>query len=185
MQDPEVNSVDFDASDLDNITLTTDVRIVRNSECCGDECKEYTFNTDGEVSDEIVDKMRELRAADADVEFEANEGGCDSIEEGGGRYAKSYYGYSLEVEIGYNKPTAGRTTEQQAEFAKLIAALERIMAANNERRDFSANAPRAIEPDADRVRRIVLSNIGRPEFVSLGTVTVDDKVAASGMDELN
>jgi hypothetical protein len=178
MQDPEVNSVDFDASDLENITLSVDVRILRNSECCGDEIKEYTFNQDADLDDELVEKMKALRVTNPDLDFEANEGSVEPLEESGGRYKKSYFGFNLSVEIGYNKPTTPRTADEQAEFDKLNAALDAI----RNRSDFSTSP---VEPEADRARRIALSNIGRPTWEVLGTVDVSDKVAASEMDELN
>jgi hypothetical protein len=183
MQDPENQNIEFDAADLDSITLSVEVRILRNSECCGDEIKEYTFNTDAEIDDDLVEKMKAIRATDPDVEFEANEGQLEALEESGGRYKKSFYGFNMTVEIGYSKPTTQRTADEAAEFEKLNAALAVINKANSERYDF--NAPRDIEPDADRARRIALSNIGRPTFESLGCVEISDKVAASEMDELN
>lgn len=104
MQDPEVNSVELELTEgengiVENATVSVEVRILRNSECCGDEMKEYTFNTDADVSDEIVEKMNEIRKTDPEAGFEAEEDGCDSTEEGGHRYKKSFYGYTLTVKI--------------------------------------------------------------------------------------
>jgi hypothetical protein len=187
MQEPEVNNVEFDAADLDSITLSVEVRILRNSECCGDEIKEYTFNTDADLDDELVEKMKALRATDPDVDFEASEGQVEALEESGGRYSKSYFGFNMTVEIGYSKPTTPRTADEEAEFVALNAKLAAVNEARNNRRDFSAYAttPGATEPEADRARRIALSNIGRPTFEALGLVELSDKVAASEMDELN
>lgn len=185
MQDPEVNGVDFDASDLDSITLTAEVRIIRNSECCGDEVKEYNFSAEADLDADLIEKMKAVKLANPDVEFEATEGEAEIVEEGGGRYKKSYFGFRLEVAVGYNKPTTQRTADEQTEFDALNAKLAAINEANNNRRDFSANAPRSFEPEADRARRIALANIGRPTFETLGTVVMEDKVAASEMDELN
>jgi hypothetical protein len=168
MQDPENNNIEFDATDLDNITLSVEVHIVRNSECCGDECKEYTFNTDAELDAALIDKMEQARKDNPDIEFEAEESSLSPLEEGGHRYKKSYYGFTMEIGIGYNKPTAPRTAEQQAELDKLT-------------NDYTTTNA---SPEL-RARRSELFAIGRPEFVSLGTVTVEDKIEASGMDELN
>jgi hypothetical protein len=108
LQDPEVNSVEFDA---ENKSVAVDVRIVRNSSCCGDEMKEYTFNTDAELPAEIAKKMDELALANPDGssdDFEAEEDGCDQLEEGGGRYAKSYYGYTLNVKVTHKGDEIGK-----------------------------------------------------------------------------
>jgi hypothetical protein len=96
MQDPEVNSVEIDA---ENKTVSVEVRIVRNSACCNDEMKESTFNTDADIPAGIVAKMDAILAADPEAEFDAQEDGCDMLEEGGSRYQKSYYGYTLRVAI--------------------------------------------------------------------------------------
>ena len=163
-----MQNIDFDASDLDNVSLSVEVRIVRNSECCGDECKEYTFNTDADIDAALLDKMQQARDANPDVEFEAEESSLSTLEEGGHRYKKSYYGFEMEIGIGYNKPTAPRTAEQQAELDKLTA-------------DYNTTNS---SPEL-RARRAELFAIGRPEFVSLGSVNLSDKIEASGMDELN
>ncbi len=96
MQEPEVDDVSFD---LDGRMVTADVRIVRNSECCGDEMKEHSFNTEQELPDELDKKIDAILKDDPEAEFEAEESGVDQLEEGGGRYKKSYYGYTLTVAI--------------------------------------------------------------------------------------
>jgi hypothetical protein len=94
MNDPEVNSLD-----LNDRTIEAEVRIVRVSTCCNDEMKEYTFNTEMELPDEIADKMTAIQKDDPDATFDVEEGSLDQVEEGGGRYAKSYYGYTLTVSV--------------------------------------------------------------------------------------
>jgi hypothetical protein len=168
MQEPEVNSVELNADDLDSVNVSFDVRIVRNSECCGDEMKEYTFSGDEDVPDEIVQKMREAKTANSDVEFEAQDAGVETLEEGGSRYKKSYYGFALTVDVYYSKPTAQRTPEEQAELTKL-----------------TENYEETNKSEALRARRAELFAIGRPNNESLGTFQISDKVQASGMDELN
>jgi hypothetical protein len=96
MQDPEVNDVSYDE---ENQSVSVEVRIVRNSACCGDEMKESTFNTDADVPDEIVAKMEAVKKEHPDAEFDASEGSCEPTEEGGHRYKKSYFGYTLQIEF--------------------------------------------------------------------------------------
>lgn len=180
MQEPEVNELSFDS---ESRMVTADVRILRNSECCGDEMKEYTFNVEEEVGQEIADKMDAILKDDPEAEFDVEEGSVEILEEGGGRYRKSYFGFTLSANITVAKATTPRTAEQQAELEALDAKLAAINKANNERRDFSA--PRVNEPEADRARRIELDGIGRPVNEELGSVDLTDKCAASEMDELN
>jgi hypothetical protein len=107
MQDPEVNDVTLNADDLDSVTVTYDVRILRNSECCGDEMKEYTFAEDADVPAEIVEKMKAIRATEPDADFEAEDAGTEQVDEGGHRYKKSYFGFSMTVEIKHGSTTLG------------------------------------------------------------------------------
>lgn len=109
MQEPEVNDLTLNAdnTDLDSTTVDFDVRIVRNSECCGDEMKEYTFADSADVPEHIIEKMKEIVAKDADAEFEVEQGSIDTLEEGGGRYAKSYFGFTLSVSIEHDGKSLG------------------------------------------------------------------------------
>ena len=102
MQDPEVNDLS-----LEEETVTAEVRIYRNSACCNDEMKEYTFNTEQELPDVIVKKMEAIKAKDPEAEFEVEEGSVDQVEEGGSRYKKSYYGYTLNAVIKHGDETLG------------------------------------------------------------------------------
>lgn len=108
MQEPEVNSVEID---IESKTITADVRIVRNSECCGDEMKSYDFTTEADVTEEIAEQMKKIiDNADPDSEaadFEVEEAGLETLEEGGGRYAKSYFGYTLTVKVMCNGNSLG------------------------------------------------------------------------------
>ena len=96
MQDPEVNEVSLDD---ESQTVTYDVRIVRNSACCGDEMKEATFQGDVEIPSDLLAKMDAIKKKHPDVEFEAQDAGVTELEEGGSRYKKSYFGFSLTVAI--------------------------------------------------------------------------------------
>jgi len=104
MQDPEVNSVEID---VENETVSVEVRIVRNSSCCNDEMKEYTFNTDADIPAKIAEKIHAIRELMPECEFDAEDGGCEILEEGGSRYKKSYYGYSMTVLIKHHDEEIG------------------------------------------------------------------------------
>jgi hypothetical protein len=108
MQEPEVNDLSLDA---EGGMVTADVRIVRNSECCGDEMKEYTFYTEAELDKETAAKVNEIaekaKQKGEEADFDVEEDGLDTLEEGGGRYKKSYYGYTLTVAIKHEGVTLG------------------------------------------------------------------------------
>jgi len=83
----------------DGETVSVEVRIVRNSACCGDEMKEYTFNTDAEVPSDLLATMEAGWKKDPPAEYTAEEDSVDQLEEGGHRYKKSYFGYTMAVAI--------------------------------------------------------------------------------------
>lgn len=90
LQDPEVDSLDIDAEG----GITAQVRIVRNCADCGTEMKEATFDLELEVPEDIVaDHKGEGH------ELEVEEDGIEMIEEGGGRYKKSYYGAEVKCTV--------------------------------------------------------------------------------------
>jgi len=89
-QEPELQTEEFDA---DTGTFSSEVRLVRNSGCCGDEMKEASFSFEGEMP---KDKLKAHQGAGHELSAEFN---TDIIEEGGGRYAKSYYGVVLTIDI--------------------------------------------------------------------------------------
>jgi hypothetical protein len=94
MQDPEVNNFELaDNRDKagDCLDIAYDVRIVRSSACCSEEMKEYSF--DGTIDVVVKDHFGEGHS------LTLNDGDCEATENGGGRYKKSYYGFSLEGEI--------------------------------------------------------------------------------------
>jgi hypothetical protein len=112
MQDPESNDLSLD---VDNLTATCEVRIVRNSACCGDEMKEYTFNTDADLSKEIADKIEAIQKREDydESNFEIEESNLEPTEEGGHRYKKSYYGYMLTAAIKYGDEELGSVTLEE------------------------------------------------------------------------
>ena len=86
-QEPEVQSIDIDETGH----VSAEVRLVRVSTCCGDEMKEAYFSLEVDVGvDEHTGEGHELQ-----VEEEST----DIIEEGGGRYAKSYYGVQVSATV--------------------------------------------------------------------------------------
>jgi hypothetical protein len=85
--EPEVNFVDID----DGGHVTADVRLVRVSSCCNEEMKEATFTLEADV--DVTQHQGEGH------ELTAEEGSVDVIEEGGHRYAKSYHGVQLTVNV--------------------------------------------------------------------------------------
>lgn len=88
-QDPEVDE-EFDA---ESGQVTASARLVRNSSCCGDEMKEASFEFEEAMPEEIVQAHQgEGHELEADFSSEA-------IEEGGGRYAKSYFGVQIDVTV--------------------------------------------------------------------------------------
>lgn len=104
MQDPEVNDVSI-YGDADGVSV--EVRIVRNSSCCGDEMKEYTFTTEADIPAEIMEKIAAIRAKDDSAEITAQDDGCEMLEEGGHRYKKSYYGYTMQVGVYHESEKIG------------------------------------------------------------------------------
>lgn len=85
MAEPEVESLDIE----DDGSVHATVRIVRNCVECGDELKESTL----EMEDDIGDVAQDHEGDDCELMIE--EGALEAIEEGGGRYAKSYFGATL------------------------------------------------------------------------------------------
>jgi hypothetical protein len=107
MQDPEVNDLTLD---VDSYMVSAEVRIVRNSACCGDEMKESTFNTETELPEEIVAKIEAIQKREDydESNFEVEPDVLSELEEGGHRYKKSYYGYTLTVLIKYGDDELGK-----------------------------------------------------------------------------
>lgn len=111
-QEPEEES--FEVDGLETITedgtvaatASATIHISRNSECCGDTMKEATL----EMSEEFVidhDKLEEHLVEKEGGGWTWKKGcelsaACDDweqVEEGGGRYAKSYFGASTTYRV--------------------------------------------------------------------------------------
>jgi hypothetical protein len=74
--------------------VTALVRIVRACAECGTELKEATLEMTGYPPEGASEHINEH----GDHELEIIEGGCDQIEEGGGRNTKSYFGAEVQCE---------------------------------------------------------------------------------------
>lgn len=83
MQDPEIESIDID----EDGHVSASVRLVRCCQECSDELKEATLDLEDDVPEEI------LHEHEGDGhELSVEEDSAEATEEGGGRYAKSYFG---------------------------------------------------------------------------------------------
>ncbi len=90
LQDPEVEI------ELEGESVKASVRIVRACAECGTALKEATL----EMEDTFEGPDPEdAQGEDKEHDLEVEETGVDSIEEGGGRYAKSYYGASVDYSV--------------------------------------------------------------------------------------
>lgn len=99
MGDPEVNTID-----IQDGVITAQVRIVRNCAECGTEMKEANFDPEVDLHD-AMDAEELSKHFDEDGheldghELSVNEGDCEGTEEGGSRYAKSFFGFNLSFEV--------------------------------------------------------------------------------------
>ena len=73
--------------------VSGEVRIARNCAECGDEMKEASFEIE-----ESFD-LEDHQGAGHEVELVSEEPDLDTIEDSGGRYAKSYYGASCSIKV--------------------------------------------------------------------------------------
>lgn len=89
MGDPEIEEIEIDEDGRIDAT----VHIVRQCAECSTDLKEATLEMSGEIPVEIADKHK---GDDCELEIE---GEAEAIEEGGGRYAKSYYGASVNYTV--------------------------------------------------------------------------------------
>ena len=87
--EPEVDDIQVD----DGI-ITASVRIVCVCQDCGDEMKEATL----EIEDEIPTEITEDHNGDNHT-LTVEAGDVEQIEEGGGRYAKSYFGAKITYRV--------------------------------------------------------------------------------------
>lgn len=104
--DPEVDSGpdgDFAIAEDGRVTasVAAEVRIVRTCAECSQDMKEATFSMESVT--EISAEDAKAHVADGEwrdgCEFEIEADDPEQIEEGGSRYAKSYFGASIAFEI--------------------------------------------------------------------------------------
>lgn len=116
MRCPDCNkfvSLDFNDPELDTEPefdhggeqITAQIRIVRACADCGTELKGYDF--DVEIPTDHLDVHEDEEKADVDLSWSDP----SQLEEGGGRYAKSYYGAELEVVMKYTDSNGERQKE--------------------------------------------------------------------------
>lgn len=124
MQDPEVNvQLEIAPPDKDGtwvgadiFHLSGEIRIVRACAECGTELKEYTFSLDetaewGEGLDVLtLPGLEPLKVRVEDAELEDDDGEIEQVEEGGGRYAKSFFGAASAWNIQVDGTTVARVT---------------------------------------------------------------------------
>lgn len=97
MADPEVEL------EIADTTVKATIRIVRNSECCGEEMKEATLEPEEEIAIEdlkghVDEKTGEvLEGHELDVEEDSSEG--TERTEGKGRGMRSFYGARVSYSI--------------------------------------------------------------------------------------
>jgi len=89
--DPELESIEVDGT-----SATATVRIVRTCSDCGQELKEATLEME-----DTFDGPKDEDAAGEDKEHDLSveDDSVEQIEEGGGRYAKSYFGASVRYTV--------------------------------------------------------------------------------------
>lgn len=122
MQEPEIQdelTVEVEADEENSsftFTVSGSIRIVRNSECCGMEMKEATFDISHETT-LTTDEVPATIVTNKDYELTVEEDGIDQIEEGGGRYKKSFFGASVNFIVKVNDAEVYR-----AEWSDKIAA---------------------------------------------------------------
>jgi len=86
-QEPEIDGYEVNEDGV----VTVSARLVRSCEDCSTEMKEANFDLEGTVDDLCECKGRELTVEEAESP--------EIIEEGGGRYAKSYYGVKCVAQV--------------------------------------------------------------------------------------
>lgn len=91
-QDPEVNDLELN---VEGRKITASVRIVRQCADCGTDMKEATLDVDLEVPKCNHDDGKGLPHVLVDEVEES----LSQLEEGGGRYAKSYFGAEGEFKV--------------------------------------------------------------------------------------
>lgn len=112
--EPEV-SVDLDGDG----SFSGQVRIVLTHDECGQELKEASFDFEGEVPEEV----RNAHTGEGhSLDLEADAGELTSRSEGSGRYAKTFYGYDVALNLSCDCQERGAEPLWQQSFADDIQA---------------------------------------------------------------
>lgn len=98
MQDPELESID-----LQGMEVSATVRIVRCCAECGNEMKEATLDMNSEIPEGDLNGHYNTEKDEPidghTLSVDENECDLDQIEEGGGRYKKSFYGATVAFRV--------------------------------------------------------------------------------------
>jgi hypothetical protein len=90
MDDPDLEDIDIS----DNGEITATVRIARKCADCGNDMKEALLEMSDEVPQDIADRHDGEKH-----KLSIEETAVEPIEEGGGRYAISYYGATVHYAV--------------------------------------------------------------------------------------
>lgn len=125
--EPEVDSIEVEDADYDESGKGTgkvvcSVRVFRACADCGTELKEATLELEGEFELPPKDEAKaETEGEEAEHAFEVEETSIDQIEEGGGRWKKSYFG----AEVFYTVTCGcGCEFSHEGSFSDKVAASE-------------------------------------------------------------
>lgn len=108
MQDPDDVELTIDYEGGPTIKVSVTAHIVRTCAECGTELKEGSVEAEQDFELDAtkleVQKFFEIKDGKVigfkgEVEMEIEEDGVDQLEEGGGRYSKSYFGAEVNFEI--------------------------------------------------------------------------------------
>lgn len=115
-QDPEIQNEEFNEEDG---SANVSVRIVRNAACCGDEMKEATLEFEDMQMPEELLKKHKKKKCELSAEFTV-----EQLEEGGGRYAKSFFGATVTIEVSCACQKPGADAVWTQDFSEKVAASE-------------------------------------------------------------
>lgn len=108
--EPEVENLEVN----EDGHVTGEIRIHRDCADCGNELKEATFEIDVDLSEKVGDGHK-----GEGHELEIHEDSVEQIEEGGGRYKKSYFGARVEFHLTCE---CGKLEDASGEYEDKLAA---------------------------------------------------------------
>lgn len=122
-EEPTVESLEVSEDGI----VTCTVSLSRTSECCGEEMKtaELELEEDlGAVLEEHCDKGEEREDGEDEHELDVEEDNVDQIEEGGGRYQKSYFGARVSFSVTCSCQPKDSSPLHSGSFEDKVAASE-------------------------------------------------------------